>query len=80
MSFKVLRIKCAFTWSNVSLPDQKYMVTDAISKTKMVAQIIQWSGVIGEFKKLADPVRQTGSISVIQSGFKKKPDPVGSHL
>ena len=77
------RIKYVFTGSNVPLHDQmcryriKYMVTDAItiSKTKMVAQVIQWSGVIGEFKKLADPVRlwsgpvrQTGSISVIRSG------------
>ena len=37
----------------------KYMVTDAItiSKTKMVAQVIQLSGVIRGFKKLADPVR-----------------------
>ena len=77
------RIKYVFTGSNVPLHDQmcryriKYMVTDAItiSKTKMVAQVIQWSGVIGEFKKLADPVRlwsgpvrQTGSVSVIGSG------------
>ena len=37
----------------------KYMVTVAItiSKTKMVAHVIQLSGVIRGFQKLADPVR-----------------------
>ena len=70
------RIKYFFTGSNVPLQDQmcryriKYMVTVAItiSKTKMVAQVIQLSGVIRGFKKLDNPVRQTGSITVIRSG------------
>ena len=56
------KIKYFFTGSNEPLQDQmcryriKYMVTVA-SKTKMVAQVIQLSGVIRGFKKLADPVR-----------------------
>ena len=49
------KIKCVVTGSNILV----YVVTVAItiSKTKMVAQVIQLSGVIQGFKKLADPVR-----------------------
>ena len=50
------KIKCVVTGSNI-LVYNVVTVAITISKTKMVAQVIQLSGVIRGFKKLADPVR-----------------------